>query len=158
MGQITLRRDSQPRASALRQKRQARTARAARQTYAATTRPTWEPRRRAPVSRARRRYDIALGQPGVEVSLPGIPLALNARTLAIFLSLLCGAGMMFFFTGAAFEAGVPAVRETTICRRTVPPHPAWNQNVFNLSPLDGRLVAANPGVRQVRMTLDGPIR
>ena len=110
MSQVTLRREGTARASALRQKRQGRATRAVHQTYASTTRTTWEPRRRAPVSRARRRYDIALGQPGVEVSLPGIPIALNARTLAIVLALACGAGMLFFLSGAAFEAGVPVVR------------------------------------------------
>ncbi len=162
MGQITLRREGQPRASVLRQKRQARSARAVRQSYAATTRTTWEPRRRAPVSRARRRYDIALGQPGVEVSLPGIPFALNARTLAIFLSLLCGAGMMFFLTGAAFEAGVPEVRGNAYlpAEMIASTSGVLHQNVFSLSAdaIGRTLAAANPGIREVRLSVGWPNR
>src|SRR3990172_10592992 len=162
MSQIGLRRESVGRASQLRQKRQGRTARAARQTYASTTRTTWEPPRRAPVSRARRRYDIALGQPGVEVSLPGIPLTFNARTLAIALALICGAGMLFFLSGAVFEAGAPTVRANLYlpAEMVAGASGVEGENVFSLSPLEVNraLVGANPGVRQVRMNIGWPNR
>jgi len=160
MSQVSLRRESAGRAAELRQKRQGRAARAARQTYASTTRSTWEPRRRAPVSRARRRYDIALGQPGVEVSLPGIPIAFNARTLAIILALACGAGMLFFLTGASFEAGVPEVRGSDYLPAEIIAAASGvrGENVFSLSArsVTRTLLASNPGVREVGLSVGWP--
>jgi cell division protein FtsQ len=162
MSQVGFRREGVGRASQLRQKRQGRTARATRQSFASTTRATWEPGRRAPVSRARRRYDIALGQPGVEVSLPGIPLSFNARTLAIALALLCGAGMLLFLSGAAFEAGTPEVQGNNYLPAEIIASAAGVQgkNVFSLSPraVNTALVTADPGVRQARMSIGWPNR
>ncbi len=162
MSQVGVRRESVGRASQLRQKRQGRGARPARQSFASTTRATWEPRRRTPVSRARRRYDIALGQPGVEVSLPGIPLSFNARTLAIALALVCGAGMLFFLSGASFEAGVPEVRANNYLPAEVIANAAGVQgkNVFSLSPraVNAALVTGNPGIREAHVSVGWPNR
>jgi len=160
MSQVSLRREGAGRAAQLRQKRQGRAGRAVRETYASTTRTIWEPRRRAQVSRARRRYDIALGQPGVEVSLPGIPIAFNARTLAIILALACGAGMLFFLTGATFEAGMPDVRGNDYIPAEIiaAASGVTGENVFSLSArtVNRTLLASNPGVREVGLSVSWP--
>jgi hypothetical protein len=125
-------------------------------------RRAWEPKRRKPAARARRRYDIAVGGPNVEVLIPSIPFAFSARTLAVLLIAGWGGLLLFLLTASSFQAGVPEIRGNTY----LPPGAVASasgvqgRNVFLLTPsrVSAQLVQHQPGVKAAEVAVLWPNR
>ncbi len=125
-------------------------------------RRVWEPKRRKAAPRARRRYDITVGQPNIEVLIPSIPISFSARSLAVLLVMGLGALLLFLLTASSFQAGIPQVRGNTFVPSEAIASASMLQgrNVFLLSPskVAAQLVLSQPGLKNAAISVLWPNR
>lgn len=125
-------------------------------------RRVWEPKRRKAAPRARRRYDITVGQPNIEVLIPSIPISFSARSLAVLLAMGLGALLLFLLTASSFQTGIPQVRGNTFVPSEVIASASTLQgrNVFLLSPskVAAQLVLSQPGLKNAAISVLWPNR
>jgi hypothetical protein len=122
----------------------------------------WEPKRRKAAPRARRRYDIAVGGPNVEVLIPSIPITFSARSLAVFLAMGLVGLLLFLLMASSFEAGIPQVQGNSLLpsEAIASASGVQGRNVFMLSPskVSAQLALSEPGVKKAVVSVLWPNR
>jgi hypothetical protein len=126
--------------------------------HPAAPQPMWEIRPRGPSARVQRMYNIPLAEPGVEVQLPVLTLSFSPRALAVILSGLACAGLLFLLTAPKFQVGIAQVRGV----RNLTPDAVVNaadlrgSNMFLISPgaVEHAILEKIPAVRSASVNVD----
>ncbi len=113
--------------------------------------------------RVKRRYDVALPTPGVEVRLPALPtVQFGWRLLSFLLVLLLGAALYYVFNSPTYRVhnvqidGLARFSTETISRSML----VHNEQIFSVEPekLEDRIVDTFPGIVFASVRIGFPAR
>jgi hypothetical protein len=119
---------------------------------------TWEVRPRSGAARVQRMYNIPLADPGVEVQLPVITLSFSPRHLAVILTGLACAGMLFLLTSPNFRVEIPQVSglQYLSADSIVAASDLAGTNMFLISPaaVEDGILKKIPALRKAAVSVD----
>jgi hypothetical protein len=124
----------------------------------AAPQPTWEIHPRGAAAKAQRMYSIPLEDRGVEIQLPVLTLSFSPRSLAMILSGLACAGLVFALSAPMFQVGSPQIRglqsltpDSVLAASGLP-----GSNLFLLAPaaVESRIESKIPAIRSASVSVD----